>query len=265
MTHTIQNADVNVGPGHYKTFGADKLLVTSIFLTIQGEGPFAAEPAVFVRLAGCDRGAKQDMGCEFCDTAFQVSKGTPMSFEDITKAMAQTLLPRYTGSVHPPLVVITGGEPMMQNNISAFVRHLRFVSWKRIQVESNGDRLAPEFPDYLWATLVVSPKAHRTGYGPLNLDVAERLNFLKCVVEDNPDSAYYNVPSYASKYSPELVYVSPLTVYQRELSVGEVPNAWNSRLIDVRQTQANYKRAAYLALHHGYKLSMQQHLFFGVP
>ncbi len=43
----------------------ETLDVTEIFSTIQGEGPLAGEPAVFIRLSGCK------LACAFCDTNFE--------------------------------------------------------------------------------------------------------------------------------------------------------------------------------------------------
>jgi len=46
------------------------LEVQDIFSTIQGEGPFAGKPAVFLRLAGCN------LRCFFCDTDFESRRTT---------------------------------------------------------------------------------------------------------------------------------------------------------------------------------------------
>jgi organic radical activating enzyme len=60
-----QNADRDIHPADYKQFGDEWLLVHGVFGTIQGEGPFVGEPAVFVRLAGCNYGSKTHF-CAFC-------------------------------------------------------------------------------------------------------------------------------------------------------------------------------------------------------
>lgn len=77
------------------------LEVKKIFLTIQGEGPHAGEPAVFVRLAGCN------LRCFFCDTDFE--GGTEMTPLDIVRRVQDE-----AGDRGIDLVVLTGGEPMRQ-------------------------------------------------------------------------------------------------------------------------------------------------------
>src|ERR1700677_3883777 len=52
-----------VGKKYFSKAG-DKLYITSFFITLQGEGPYRGEPAVFVRLAKCN------LACSFCDTYF---------------------------------------------------------------------------------------------------------------------------------------------------------------------------------------------------
>lgn len=267
--HTIQNQDVNVGPANYKRLAPDQLLVTSIFYTIQGEGPYAGYPAMFVRLAGCNRGAKVGMGCEFCDTAFQYINGKTMTFAEIAFDMLNKLDPRKT--INKPLVVITGGEPMMQDNLVAFCTYLNAGPWPFIQIESNGDRLVPGFPANHIAALVVSPKVSKVAgqpgvfeYKEPNPDVFDRADYFKFVVEDDTLSPYYRLPSWADICARQ-VYVSPLTHYTRAVQPGEVPTTWNHRLVDVPRTRANYCHAVQLAMKHGYRISLQQHLMYGVP
>lgn len=82
----------------------------SPFYTIQGEGPFAGHPAVFVRLHGCN------LRCWFCDTQF--SDPDDPTWEMIRLAREtfdEAVFSREHGKAQ--LVVITGGEPMRQNII----------------------------------------------------------------------------------------------------------------------------------------------------
>ena len=114
-----QHVDRNVSPIEYKQFG-DKLLVTSVFHTIQGEGPWAGFVSSFARLAGCNFGRKAsgtimtDAGevqvpdtCRFCDTFFAFAEGTPLTFDEILERIIQA-----QGDIPCNRIVITGGEPM---------------------------------------------------------------------------------------------------------------------------------------------------------
>ena len=89
------------------------LKVHSIFMTIQGEGPFSGHPAVFIRLAGCN------LACPFCDTEYTENAVT-MTIPEIRKAV------RNAHTVNKGLVVITGGEPFRQNIVRLCNRLLMF-------------------------------------------------------------------------------------------------------------------------------------------
>lgn len=262
----IQHPDINIGPGYFKNIGQDKLLVTRIFYTVQGEGPFNGCPAVFIRLAGCNRGSKATMGCAFCDTKFNVALGQPMTYEQILHMIDDlTHTDRY-------IIVITGGEPMMQDNLTGFIKVLNDIhsSDIDIQIESNGDRLARGFIDLPRSVkLVVSPKITGAKYHVLAPEVTQRVNCLKYVISADPGSPYYDLPEYIlPEHCPmffqlEEVYLSPITVYKRPVSE-EMPSLWNSDLVDQQATRANYKRAKELSLLYGYRLTMQMHLLFEV-
>src|ERR1035437_6012166 len=90
--------------GHPEVSSGEKVIVHSIFYTIQGEGPHAGEPAVFVRLTGCN------LRCYFCDTDFE--KGDALSIEAVVAAVMASADPQVC-----KLVVLTGGEPLRQQII----------------------------------------------------------------------------------------------------------------------------------------------------
>lgn len=259
----IQYPDPNIGPSSYSHLAPDQILVTSIFYTIQGEGPYAGTPAIFVRLAGCNRGRKEDMGCKFCDTDFRFANGKAMTFDQIYYEMiVQNRSPAWLG--RSALIVITGGEPMMQDNLSEFLAFLIRKGYRRIQIESNGDRLASGFPLRPEIKLGVSPKIVKDKYRPSPpSEVLARVDFLKFVIDARPDNPYHDVPEYA-KVIPGQVWVSPLTVYLRPVAPGGVASFWTEGLIDHNRTAANYKRAVELALKYGFHLTNQMHLLFGV-
>ena len=127
------------------------LEVHSIFYTIQGEGPFAGYPAVFVRLAGCN------LRCPLCDTDYTSGRRLvgPVGLLELVNEVNEKA----------KLVVITGGEPFRQN-ITPAVNTLLNAGYA-VQIETNGTLYQEGFP-YEAVTTVVSPKA-----GTINRQLVE--------------------------------------------------------------------------------------------
>ena len=88
---------------------ADKLRVTEIFASIQGESTTVGKPTVFIRLTGCP------LRCQYCDTAYAFSGGEWMQFEEITSKVASHNLKHVT---------VTGGEPLAQKSCLNLLRKL---------------------------------------------------------------------------------------------------------------------------------------------
>jgi 7-carboxy-7-deazaguanine synthase (Cx14CxxC type) len=132
--------------------------VKEIFYTLQGEGANAGTPAVFCRFAGCnlwsgreaDRAAAQ---CRFCDTDFVGTDGPGGGKFATADDLARACRSACTARQGPVLVVLTGGEPMLQVDqplIEAL--HARGFS---IAIETNGTIAVPDDIDWI----CVSPKA----------------------------------------------------------------------------------------------------------
>jgi 7-carboxy-7-deazaguanine synthase (Cx14CxxC type) len=132
--------------------------VKEIFLTLQGEGGQAGRAAVFCRFAGCNlwSGREQDRAkavCTFCDTDFVGTDGVGGGKFETADALAAAVEAAWRAGAHDRLVVITGGEPMLQLDTALIdALHARGFS---IAVESNGTLAAPPGVDWL----CVSPKA----------------------------------------------------------------------------------------------------------
>ncbi|MCA1591986.1 MAG: 7-carboxy-7-deazaguanine synthase [Acidobacteria bacterium] len=141
--------------------------VKEIFLTLQGEGANTGRAAVFCRFAGCNlwTGHERDRAdavCDFCDTDFVGTNGDGggrfARAEDLAKAVASAWPARPAAHAQVstrarPLVVCTGGEPLLQLDetlVSAF-----HAADFEVAIETNGTRLAPDGVDWV----CVSPKA----------------------------------------------------------------------------------------------------------
>ncbi|MFL6857878.1 MAG: 7-carboxy-7-deazaguanine synthase [Allosphingosinicella sp.] len=130
--------------------------VKEIFLTLQGEGMQAGRRAVFLRFTGCnlwsgreaDRASAQ---CRFCDTDFVGTDGVSGGRYEAAGLAEQ--VERLWGEGERRLVVVTGGEPMLQLD-SALIDALHARGF-RVAVETNGTLPAPPGLDWL----CVSPKA----------------------------------------------------------------------------------------------------------
>jgi 7-carboxy-7-deazaguanine synthase (Cx14CxxC type) len=137
--------------------------VKEIFYTLQGEGSNAGRPAVFCRFSGCNlwtgREADRERAvCQFCDTDF-VGVGPDGGRFATAELLADAVLSRWPVVEHGrasdgrPLVVCTGGEPLLQLDAEA-VEALHARGFE-VAVETNGTQPAPEGIDHI----CVSPKA----------------------------------------------------------------------------------------------------------
>lgn len=256
----VQFIDRNVSKKDFATLGLD-LLITSIFYTIQGEGPFAGYPSVFVRFSGCNRGNKID--CPFCDTNFLMENGKQMSVKQIINQVQKY---RNKLSKDNPLVVITGGEPMLQPNIELLVAQLIEEGYQ-VQIETNGDLLRVESVPR--AVVVCSPKVSmRTKqYKKLPVGALARVDYLKFVVEDKDGSPYSDVPDYAYEFADVKgsykVFVSPISEYTRDIRPKEIASMW-SDLFNMETAKRNHSYVAALVLEKGFRASMQTHLYLTV-
>lgn len=132
--------------------------VKECFLTLQGEGVQAGSRAVFLRFAGCNlwSGREQDRAtaqCNFCDTDFVGTDGEGGGKFADADSLADRVLAIWGSGCGSRLVVITGGEPMLQLD-RALIDALHDRGF-RIAVESNGTLPAVEGIDWL----CISPKA----------------------------------------------------------------------------------------------------------
>jgi 7-carboxy-7-deazaguanine synthase len=132
--------------------------VKEIFYTLQGEGANAGRPAVFCRFSGCNLWTgrevdRADATCQFCDTDF-VGVGPDGGKFATAEALADAVGSRWpTPRTGKPLVVCTGGEPLLQLDAEA-VRAFHARGFQ-VAVETNGTQAPPPGIDWI----CVSPKA----------------------------------------------------------------------------------------------------------
>ena len=277
---------------------ANSLYVTSMFFTLQGEGPYAGMPALFIRLGKCN------LTCSFCDTFFD--DGEWMTFIQIETKIHNTICGYFNnekgiaapdwalnktriGKLYPNIVlVITGGEPLLQSNLSAFLDR-QSTYFEAVQIETNGtidQRISSEI------TVVCSPKSSEkngvaTKYLAPSKFILDRADCLKFVMSSDPTSPYNEVPEWAHDWkranSGKEIYCSPMNVYNdfpqkikllraekgqitmaERSTVDEIISWWEPGLLNLVQNQANHEYTGKYCLDHGFRLNLQQHLYVGM-
>jgi len=96
--------------------------INEIYLSVQGESTHTGLPCIFIRLTGCN------LRCSWCDTAYAFHEGKNMSIDEILQKVANF-------EIH--LVEITGGEPLMQDNVYTLMRRLIEKGYK-VMLETGG-------------------------------------------------------------------------------------------------------------------------------
>jgi 7-carboxy-7-deazaguanine synthase len=286
-----------VGLKYFKDTPEDSMFVTSMFYSIQGEGPLRGKPAYFIRLAKCN------LSCSFCDAFFD--EGEWMTFDEIKlKIMediadffdrapnsipdwAKKILHYNADSIPSPselILVITGGEPMLQQNLNAFLSCMSFM-FSTIQIESNGT-IYQHLDEGI--VLVVSPKCLEKENVPVrylepNMRVLNRANCLKFVMSADLTSPYSTIPEWVHEWARETdksVFVSPINIYndvtqrakavkaQREKTTLdqrstelEIVSFWEPDLLNMQQNQRNHEYAARYCMRNGFIFGVQLHLF----
>lgn len=286
-----------IGKAYFNHLAKDQLMVTSAFVTLQGEGPLSGQRAVFLRLSKCL------LNCHFCDTYFEDT--TVFQFEDLadylyditTEWMVKNNV--YFDEEEPLqgwALVVTGGEPMLQENLWDFIDRVEhgYLPEKRFnvtQIETTGTQPWKEHysEDMI---VVVSPKCiEKNGisikYMQPHKTMLDRANCLKFVVSADKDSVYNTIPDYALEWKAATgkpIYVSPMNCYLREplaalmaaksnkeISIKERSEVlekisfWESGLLDMEQNRKNHEWAAFLAMKYNCKLSLQTHLLASLP
>lgn len=220
--------------------------VHSMFVTIQGEGPFVGEPAFFIRLAGCN------LQCPGCDTDYTTDRERWN-----VRAMVCAVQERFKHK----LVVITGGEPFRQN-IAPFCGML-IARGYYVQIETNGS-LGVSDLDF-WRALaatehfmvVCSPKA-----GSVHHTIESLLMITdgayKYVLKDGDVNPEDGLPIHALDHAVHIQVARPVAgvrVYVQPMDEGW-GSAENARHLQAALDSANK---------FGYRLCIQTHKIIGVP
>jgi len=105
-----------------ETTAAERLRLTEIFLSVQGEARAVGWPTVFVRLTGCP------LRCQYCDTAYAFHGGEWWEIDTILAEVARH------GVRH---VCVTGGEPLAQKRCLHLLEKLCDAGYE-VSLETSG-------------------------------------------------------------------------------------------------------------------------------
>jgi 7-carboxy-7-deazaguanine synthase len=152
------------------------LTINEIFYSIQGESTYAGRPCVFVRLTGCD------LRCTWCDTTYSFNEGRKMSVEDVIEEVR-----RYDS----PLVEVTGGEPLLQQDVYPLM-DLLLENGRTVLLETGGQLDVSRVPGAVVKVMDVkcpgSGESHRNDWA--NIDRLGSRDQVKFVIKDRVDYEY---------------------------------------------------------------------------
>jgi 7-carboxy-7-deazaguanine synthase len=115
------------------------MVITEIYKSIQGEGTRAGLPCIFVRLTGCN------LRCTWCDTAYAFHGGKKMSVEEVRLRVDELAGRGEKMQAAILLVELTGGEPLLQEEIYPLAEAL-IASGYTVMIETSGERFIGQLP-----------------------------------------------------------------------------------------------------------------------
>lgn len=220
--------------------------VHSIFYTIQGEGPWAGRPTIFVRFTGCN------LRCFWCDTEFETGK-------DYTPGELLHELRGYADKYGCTSFVLTGGEPFIQPLGRLFAQAPRSWMW---QAETAGTVWPAGIDDAVAdgaLMLVCSPKT-----GKLHEKIVKHCGFYKYIVDPSCLMADDGLPMQSTQKRGVALTIARPPLYclpSRRTVVYVQPRDDQEPQANARNLQA----AVEIAMKYGYRLSVQVHKIAGLP
>ena len=150
--------------------------VNEIFYSVQGESSYAGRPCVFVRLTACD------LRCSWCDTPYAFYEGSKRALENVLEEV---------DAFDCPLVEVTGGEPLLQEDVYPLMERL-LERGRTVLLETGGHRSTARVPGPVVTILDVkcpgSGEAGKTDWS--NLDRLRPHDEVKFVIKDRADYEY---------------------------------------------------------------------------
>jgi 7-carboxy-7-deazaguanine synthase len=149
------------------------LTINEIFYSIQGESTHAGRPCVFVRLTACD------LRCSWCDTPYAFHEGTKRSVEEVLAVV---------DGYDCPLVEITGGEPLLQDEVYPLMDAL-LARGRTVMLETGGHRSIARVPPAVVKILDLKcPGSGESAHNDWNnLDALAPHDEVKFVIADRAD------------------------------------------------------------------------------
>jgi 7-carboxy-7-deazaguanine synthase len=149
------------------------LTINEIFYSVQGESTYAGRPCVFVRVTACD------LRCSWCDTPYAFHEGGRRTLEDVLHTVE---------AYQCPLVEVTGGEPLLQEEIYPLMESLVAMG-KTVLLETGGHRSIARVPAKVVTILDVKcPGSGESGRNCWeNLSNVRPHDEVKFVVKDRTD------------------------------------------------------------------------------
>jgi 7-carboxy-7-deazaguanine synthase len=149
--------------------------INEIYYSIQGEGNWAGYPNIFIRTSGCN------LRCSYCDTKYAYNNYKEIKIKNIIKIISQYNCDK---------ICITGGEPLLQNDVNLLVDSLIKKKYK-ISIETNGSYNIKSLSDNKSIIISLDIKCPSSNMSKKmlyeNLYLLRRKDQIKFVIEDYND------------------------------------------------------------------------------
>ncbi len=174
--------------------------INEIFKSIQGETSYAGTPCLFVRTTGCN------LRCSWCDTTYAYDEGEDLSIDDIIRTL---------GKYDCRNVVITGGEPLLQEETPLLAEYLINNGYK-VFVETNGSvDISGLHPEIIKILDIKCPGSGMTEHIVWdNLNALTSIDEVKFIVSDYNDYVWAK-SVIASRKLPDICTVLMAPVFNR--------------------------------------------------